>query len=229
MAGASLSSVELHKKAKWLGAAFVALGAFAGPMRDGRACGNEVEIKIDPHTRAVQTAERALERGEWRAALKLAAPVMAARKGKAEDNLARRASGVAILAVTRSEGRYGFDGAEISEAERRMAEISRAVSLSEELSARKKDDVTVRTNHAEVLSHLPERRGEALRTLAELEGADLVSSAHAYAALARLRGQAPSTAPAWVAPALVALEDAKAKVAVARCKRMASNKEICPV
>ena len=227
MAGSSCSSVEPDKKVRWLGAAFVAFCAFAGPIQEGRACGNEIEIKIDPQTRAVQTAERALDRGEWRAALKLAAPVMAARKGNAEDNLARRASGVAVLAVARSEGRYGFDGAEIADAERRLAELTRAARVSEELAARKKDDVNVRTNHAEVLSHLPERRGEALRTLTELEGADLVSSAYAYAALARLRVQAPR-APAWVAPALVALEDAKAKVAVARCKRMAAKKEICP-
>ncbi len=213
----------MHPWTKWIGSAVLAAAALA-PIRDGWACGNEVEIQVDPRTQSVQRAERALERGEWRAALQGAAPVM---RGQRKDGLSLRASAIAVLAVARSDGRYGLDGSEVADGERRRAELERAATLSDEIHGLKKDDVAVRTNHAEVLSHLPDRREQALRTLAELESADLVSSAHAYAALARLRSTPPRSAPGWVAPAWLAMQHAKAKVAHARCERMATKKELC--
>jgi hypothetical protein len=217
----------MFRCAKWIGSMLLAGAALAGPVSDGLACGNEVEIKIDPTTRAVQTAEHALEQGKWQLALRTIAPVMKAPPTGSRQGLARRASVLAVLAVARSEGRYALDGSEIADGERRSAEIARVVAMSDKLHASDKDDAAGKTNHAEVLSHAPDRRDEAFRTLSELESADLLSSAYAYAALAKLRSSPPRRAPGWVAPAWLAMQHAKAKVAHARCERMATKKEIC--
>jgi hypothetical protein len=133
---------------------------------------------------------------------------------------------VTALAIARSRGKLDIGG-ETTRAEGATEALLRAVAISTQHYEHKRDDNTVKTNHGEILSFVPDRRDEALRLLTSLENTDLMTSAFGYAALARLRHRAGEGRQAWIAPALVALNRAPAALASSRCERMAKNKEIC--
>lgn len=211
-----------------LAASLGAIVLLAGGSKESAACGNEVEIKVDPRAQAVRNAELDLERGDGQKALRDLRVVLAAKEQiAAADDIERRAFGVAALAIARADGRLQLDGTEAAGEAAPAAALDRAALMSKLVYEKKKDDMTVRSNHAEVLSRIPEHRGAALAMLTELEGADLLATGHAYAALARLRSEAPAGTASWVAPAWVAMRHAPAALATARCERMAKNKEVC--
>ncbi len=205
----------------------VGLALLASAER-GRACGNEVEARVDFRIALLANAERNTSEGRHRLALD-ALKIVLPKTGSEPtgDPLVDRAFALAALGVARVDGRYDLRGVE-TKGERGPSEaLATALSLAEHFHRAKKDDSVAKTNFAEVLSHFPNRRGEAKRLLSELEEKDMMTSAYGYAALARLRADAGVGAPPWLSPALTALERAPQEVAKARCARMASVKEIC--
>jgi hypothetical protein len=89
-------------------------------------------------------------------------------------------------------------------------------------------DASAKTDYGEALARIPERRKEALRVLSGLAEKDLIGSAQGYAALAALRRSAGDGELPFVAAPARALEAARARLAEARCRRMAIDEEaIC--
>jgi hypothetical protein len=210
-------------------AASLGIGVFcAAPARESAACGNEVEFRVDPRIQLVAQADKNTAEGKHRealASLKLVLP----KKGDlpAGERVVERAYVVAALAVARSDGAYDIRGLAMEGEEGASLAMNQAIAIAKHAYAKAKDDNTVKTNYAEILSHVPEHAAEAKRILAELEGADLVTSAQGYAALARLRQDAGLGSPAWLSHARAARERALMKLEKVRCERMASEKGVC--
>jgi len=102
--------------------------------------------------------------------------------------LETRALRILSLAVVRGEGTLrgvpGFSGA--SEAER-IVNLEWAVGTLRSIDASRPNDPVTQADLAEALATRPAHEDESLAILADLTSRDLVGSAHAYAALARLR------------------------------------------
>jgi hypothetical protein len=102
--------------------------------------------------------------------------------------LKTRALRILSLAVVRGEGTLrgvpGFSGA--SERER-GANLDWAVSTLRSIDASRPNDPVTQADLAEALATQTQHQDESLAILSDLASRDLVGSAHAYAALARLR------------------------------------------
>ncbi len=200
----------------------------AVPVGESAACGNEVEYRVDPRIQLVAQADKNTAEGKHREALDSLNLVLPKRGDlPAGERVVQRAYVVAALAVARSGGAYDLRGLAMEGEEGTAMAMNQAIAIAKHVYANGKDDNTVKTNYAEILSHAPEHAAEAKRILAELEGADLVTSAHGYAALARLRKDAGLGSPAWLSHARAARERALVKLEKARCERMASAKGVC--
>lgn len=210
-------------------AASLALGVFsAAPARESAACGNEVEYRVDPRIQLVGQADKNTAEGKHREALEALKLVLPPRGDLPQgERVVQRAYAVAALAVARSDGAYDLRGLAMEGEGGAALAMNQAIAIAKHTYANAKDDNTVKTNYAEVLSRVPEHAAEAKRILAELEGADLVTSAHGYAALARLRQDAGLGSPAFLSHPRAARERALAKLEKTRCERMASAKGIC--
>ncbi|HEY3817902.1 MAG TPA: hypothetical protein VGL81_12060 [Polyangiaceae bacterium] len=121
--------------------------------------------------------------------------------------LETRALHILSLAVVRGEGSLrgvaGFAGTGATE---RAANLEWAASTLRALDVARPNDPVTQADLAEALAARPQHEDESLAILADLAGRDLVGSAHAYAALARLqasRGDMDAT-----------------RAALARCERM---------
>ena len=206
-----------------------ALLALGGPS-PAEACIHGMRQQVDPVPLGVSAAERLLDEGKPRAAvarLKSADPSLVSRKPGASP-VSDQALGIFARAVARTGGDVapGLEGDTEGEgaAARRL---DWAEATMRELAMKHPDDAAVTSGLAEVLAQHPTKRDQARAALAALEGADLVPTAHAYAALARLRTTAKPPQPAFLAAARSAIDHGRVAIDLARCERMTKDKATC--
>ncbi len=192
-------------------------------VTDAAACGNATMADVDANVKKVKAAEAALEKGDVATAKKTSLQVkrflqnveLIVQDGKRTEDLRpllRRATRIHTLAVSRDP--------KSTEAERNesVTEFERTVLGSLHAAGRQKEEPekaepTLLADHAEVLSRIPARTGPALMVLRTLRDKDLLGSAHAFAALARLEKAAGNA-------------DAE-KDARERCRKAAVKPAIC--
>ncbi|MBL9028311.1 MAG: hypothetical protein JNL21_39335 [Myxococcales bacterium] len=194
------------------------------------ACIHGMYKQVDPVPQGVAEAERFLDQGRPRAAvakLKSVDPSLISRKPGASptSDLALRVFARAA-ARTGGELTLGFEGETDGEGAAGKR-LEWAAATMRELAQKQPSDAGITTDLAEVLAQDPTKREEAKRALAELETADLVGTAHAYAALARLRTTAQPAQPAYLAAARSALDQGRIAIDLARCERMTKDKASC--
>ncbi len=157
------------------------------------ACGNAIRHRVDPDVKLVAGAESLLRADQHRRAVALLMKmrrnpmgVMLARASGVE----RRAARVLAKIVIRSRSRLEVRGVSTDTAagRARLRSWARAL-LREQKRLRPKDPASL-TDYAESISDRPGKQREAKRVLERLAAKDLVTSAHGYAALARLREHA---------------------------------------
>ncbi|NUP09591.1 MAG: hypothetical protein HOW73_26395 [Polyangiaceae bacterium] len=216
------------------GSALVRLGSMIAvaslcalvPNKETRACGNEVEIRVDPRVSAVNTAERLVAAGDSAEAQKrlLAAFPLAAKRPVGTDTITDRALVVLARVATRSEGRV-FHGHGVSDPslEQREKALSWAAQTLKELRIRRPDDAVVQTDLGETLSYIPSRRREAIEVLERLESKDVVASAQGYAALAALHGNVAQDHPARTRAPLRAMARYQRQLELGRCRSMSAG------
>lgn len=216
----------------WRGAALVAAAcawAFA-PSRDVRACGNEVERRVDPRVEAVAAAERLVADGKAAAAAKkvLTIDPAATKRAIGGEPLADRELVVLARAAVRSQGRvyHGHAGADPTLEERAQA-VRWATQVFKEVRKRRGDDPAVLTDLAEAQSYLPELRHEALAVLISLERRDVVATAQGYAALASLRLEQAKASSAQRKAPLALMGRYTRELELTRCKQMAKDATVC--
>jgi hypothetical protein len=117
--------------------------------------------------------------------------------------LETHAQRILALALVRSDGKLanvaGLSG----------ASLQWAVDTLRAVSAARRDDPVAQADLGEALAASPRTEGEALPLLADLASRDLLGSAHAYAALARLQARGGDAE--------------RARVALERCTRMTKS------
>lgn len=194
------------------------------------ACGNAVEVVVDPRAEAVSSAESVLKSGDAAgAARRVLAQFPALRAANLEptarDALLVRSARILAVAIVRTDGRTSF-GERTSWA--RSGNLEWAVTTLREVSAWKQHQETSRvlSTHVakvespdlaadlgEALAMQPHTRAEAKKLLESLDRRDLLGSAHAYRALGKLRA-----------------EDGEAdasRVALERCRARTQRPETC--
>lgn len=159
---------------------------------EARACGESISFEVDPRVMLLSQAEGALQTGKpTSAAISVLHAYPDLRTTAAKDAMLARAQRVAALAVVRTEGFLTAGKAfRASTAEERRASLEWAISTLRRLNAEKANTPSLQTELGEALSKLPETQSEALGLLDKLARKDLVTSAHGWAALAKLRGAA---------------------------------------
>lgn len=201
----------------------VGLGTVSRPAE---ACGGEwyPEVMVDPRIHGVAQAEKSLASGNRLAAAASVIRMMPHIKSlkSKPGSLVARAERVLAVALSRSSGMLpvskevprevlrGFEG--INEGESR-ANLAWSVEVLERQSSAKRDDVGLKTDLAEAMSRVPERRAEAFAILDDLAKRDLIASPEGYAALAALRRQSGDS-------------DGQ-KLALKRCEAMAKSQDSC--
>jgi hypothetical protein len=196
-------------------AAVVAVsGAVLAPPAE--ACGPIVRREVDPRAMGLAKAERALEQGQFAAAalnVTQAFPgIRSAQPGT--DPLTSRALRVMALAVVRADGAItlGTDWRGATGAQRTQNIDWSAHTLRTIVAARPADP-SAQGDLGEALAKIPKSHAEALSILNGLAQKDLLGSAHAYAALARLRAAAG--------------DKPGRDAAVAKCQAMTQTQSIC--
>jgi hypothetical protein len=204
------------------------------------ACENGYVIQVDPRTGAVSDAEKLVNLGKpdeaARRLLSVDRSFATATPGK--SRLSDRALVVLAKAVVRSDGRVTIDEAKSGEARSTKAKTNEGGGASERnvawsvgvlraLASKRSDDPGLASDLGEVLSRVPSEKAEARRVLESLEKRDVVASAYAYAALARLRAERASDAPAFLKAPLGAFESARRELELARCAGMTKAPSIC--
>lgn len=232
----------------WRAAVFVGVIIAAGTtsMSDASACGFIEYRSIGPVRRApprpkaiavlpplppadrISLAEQQLEAERPSAA---GAEVVATFPGirgtmVGSTPLETRALRIASLAVVRGGGVLaGVRG--FSSAVDRDANLEWAVSTLRTINAVRTNDPVAMADLAEALSARPKYEAEALPILQDLTGRDLVGSAHAYAALARLHAARGGAGDAEAARAALERCQIMTRQPAAVCKapdaRVASN------
>lgn len=205
----------------------MALGATTS-SDESAACGNGVERRLREHVMAVAKAEKDVSEGKSR----LAAQGVLNRYPRirtqtiGRNTVADRALRVMARAVVRTGG--GIDGGArfpgSTDAERKE-NLNWALRVLHAFVNNNPADASAKADYGEGLARVPERHAEARRVLSELSSKDLIGSAHAYAALADLRRQAGDGKLPFIAAPQRALQSARAKLAEARCRRMAVDDE----
>lgn len=196
-----------------------------------QACHNGYEPRINPKVGGVAHAERLVNEGYPGPALASVAslyPGIASQK-LGRDPLADRALLVAARAVVRTDGEIplAFGGAAARSGDRteREQRLGWALEVLRAQSVRKPSDPTAATDLGEALERFPEHRGEARRMLADLEQRDVVASAQAHGALARLRRARGAELQPWAKATLGAIEAASVELEIARCRARANAKD----
>ena len=198
----------------------LALGIVVLPASPARACFNVTQAQVDANTKKVKAAEASLEAEDHAAAHKAASEAIGFLKmakmavhgdGKLrspddkpvdppDPNLLRRAHRIDALAVSR--------GAKSSPADRENAMKSFESNVLVEDA-----DPSLLADYAELLSRVPSRVGQATMTLRMLNERDLIGSANAFLALAKIEKAAGRP-------------DAE-RAARDRCRTAATKKAIC--
>ncbi len=139
----------------------------------------------------VADAEKKLEDGNHAAAVAAARRAFPKVKaGAPGSGLEGRALRVAAVAVARSEGAVGPEGAKAADAKTRESNLAWSAAtlkgLDAKAEAERGGDPAVKANLGEALARVDATRDEAFRVLKDLSDRDLVSSPEAYATLAHL-------------------------------------------
>lgn len=169
---------------------FVVPVAIAGQSKEAAACGESIAFEVDPNVLLLSQAEGALNNGQPRAAalaaIKVFPTIKDLKAGAAP--LLPRAQRIVAMAIVRTDGLLSAGNVfHASTNDERRANLEWAVATLRRLDAAKKNNPAAETDLAEGLARLPETQSEALATLDKLARKDLVTSAHGYSALARLR------------------------------------------
>jgi hypothetical protein len=217
--------MSFRKHTIWALGMGICFGASA-LTQDARACGGEwyPEVAIDHRIQGVARAEKALANGNRLAAAASVIrmmPHIKTLKSK-PSSLVGRAERVLAVALSRSQGALAVESevpAEVLGAWRGAKESESAANLVwsvgvlERQSSAKADDVSLKTDLAEAMARVPERRAEARTILEDLAKRDLIASPEGYAALASLRSQSGD-------------QDGQ-KLALKRCEAMAKSQDAC--
>lgn len=175
---------------------FVVPVALAAQPTEAVACGESIAFEVDPNVLLLSHAETSLNGGKPRAAALDAIKVFPKIKTLAPGSsvLLPRAQRILAMAIVRTDGLLtaGKDF-QASTSDERRSNLEWAVATLRRLSIAKKNNPAADTDLGEALARLPETQPEALATLDKLARKDLVTSAHGYAALARLRKAAGDT------------------------------------
>lgn len=179
-----------------LAAALTAPFAFAFAMAapaSASACENGVEIEVDYNTPRIARAEKALNEGKYTLAAVGVLQVFPSIKSTAVTSspLAGRAAKIIALAAVRTGGELTagkhFRGGTPEDS---AANLRWAVDTLRALNKLYKNKPALETDLGEALSMVAEHKDEALAILSRLASKDLITSAHGFAALARLRDAA---------------------------------------
>jgi hypothetical protein len=217
--------MTFRKHAIWVAAFGTCLGLSA-VSPEAEACGGEwyPEVMVDPRIHGVAQAEKALSSGNRLAAAASVIRMMPHIKSlkSKPGSLVGRAERVLAVALSRSSGVLpiskevplevlsGWQGAKEGES---RVNLAWSVEVLERQSDAKQDDVGLKTDLAEAMSRVPERRSEARAILEDLAKRDLIASPEGYAALAALRSQSGDS-------------DGQ-KLALKRCEAMAKSQDAC--
>ncbi len=169
---------------------FVVPVALAAQPKEAVACGESIAFEVDPNVLLLSQAETNLTNGKPRVAaldaLKVFPKIKNVKPGA--SYLLPRAQRIVAMAIVRTDGLLTA-GKEFtaSTADERRANLEWAVATLRRLSVEKKANPAAETDLAEGLARLPETQSEALAKLDKLARKDLVTSAHGYATLAKLR------------------------------------------
>ena len=208
-----------HKRSLLASAALVSALAlpFIG-LTEGTAgaCENGVLMVVDTKTPLIARAEKALNEGQFTPAAVGVMQVFPKIKNTpaASSPLASRGLRIMALAIARTEGALSvggvFSGATPDE---RTANLEWAITTLRNLSKLRPHVPFLKTDLAETLSKVPQYRPEALSILTDLADKDLITSAHGYATLARLREASG--------------DKAGGEAALKRCEAIAKKPNIC--
>jgi hypothetical protein len=200
--------------AKALGTVCLACAAMASSV-EGRACGNGVEIEVDPRVERLAAADRLLFLGKSVDAAKTALGVFphvrSAQLGK--DGLLASAMRVVAVAIVRMDGALTAGEFGAATDEEREANFEWAVTALRKLQLRRLNNPRALTELAEALAKRPTSREEARSMLEFLASADVVASWQGWAALAGLREEAGQS---------LARDQA-----IARCEQRAPERAAC--
>ncbi|HVY26985.1 MAG TPA: hypothetical protein VHB79_10550 [Polyangiaceae bacterium] len=217
--------MSFKKQAVW-SISLAALMGISVLSQDARACGGEwyPEVMIDPRIHGVAQAEKDLAAGKRLAAAASVIrmiPHIKTLKSK-PGSLVGRAERVLAVALSRSQGALpvaaevpldvlgSWQGNKEGDA---AANMAWSVQVLERQAQAKADDVSLKTDLAEAMARLPERREAARAILEDLAKRDLIASPEGYAALASLRSQSGDA-------------DGQ-KLALKRCEAMAKSQDAC--
>ncbi len=188
---------------------------------DASACGMSVRMDPTPQrptpVQEIARAEKALESGQnlvaAKAILGTFPRIRMAQPGV--NPLESRALRVFSLVVVRSSGAMTEKTAGFASQQEwtANANLEWAVQSLREIDEKRPNDPTVQADLGEALSKLPHGQDEALKLLQGLAQKDLMGSPHAYAALAKMRGEKGDAAGA--------------EAAIKRCEEMSKTPSVC--
>jgi hypothetical protein len=210
----------MHKNRSLLASAALA-AALALPfigLTEGTAgaCENGVQLVVDTKTPLIARAEKALNEGQFTPAAVGVMQVFPKIKSTsaASSPLASRGLRIMALAIARTEGALSVGGAfSGATPDERTENLEWAITTLRNLSKLRPHVPFLKTDLAEALSKVPRHRPEALKILTELADKDLITSAHGYAVLAKLREASG--------------DKAGGDVALKRCEAIAKKPGIC--
>jgi len=186
--------------------------------------------QVDPVPMGVAEAEVLLDQGKPRAAIARLRAVDAtlARRKPGASPVSDQALRVLARAVARTGGdtRIDFEG-EVDGEGAAGKRIDWAAQVMRDLAKAQPQDPGVATDLGEVLAQVPAKRDEAERLLGKQESADLMSTGHAYAALARVRSLEAAEAPSFLRGARAALDHGRLAVDLSRCRHMTKDQAAC--
>jgi hypothetical protein len=194
----------------------LALPFLIAAERTAAACENGVLMVVDTKTPLIARAEKALNEGQFTPAAVGVMQVFPKIKNASATSspLAARGLRIMALAVARTEGALSVGGVfSGATPEERAANLDWAITTLRNLSKLRPHVPFLRTDLGEALSKVPKHRAEALAILSELSDKDLITGAHGYAALAKLREASG--------------DKAGGEVALKRCEAIAKKPGIC--
>lgn len=171
-------------------ASALALPLIGATEQTADACENGVQIVVDNNTPRIARAEKALNEGQFTHAAVGVMQVFPKIKSTSPSStpLAARGLRIMALAITRTDGALSVGGAFTGAShEEKAANLEWAITTLRSLSKLRPHVPFLQTDLGEALSKVDKHRPEALKILSELADKDLITSAHGYAALARLR------------------------------------------
>jgi hypothetical protein len=180
------------------------------------ACENGVRIAVDTETPRIARAEKALNEGQFTLAavgvLQVFPHIRSAPA--ANGSLTSRALRIMALASVRTDGALtAGDAWRGTTAEEKSANVEWAITTLRALNKLRAKSPSLQTDLGEALAKVSKHHDEALKLLGGLADKDLITSAHGYAALAKLRETAG--------------DKTGRDAAMKRCEAMAKSPGVC--